>query len=76
MTNLKEKLSASVRQAKAGIQPAPPQETSAAQRRRVKSPATATPRSAPPLDGAPTPSRAIPSAVPGGYASPDRVWPD
>lgn len=80
MTNLKDKLSASVRHAKGGIQsaapPATPLASATEQRRRAKAPATATPGADPSPDVVPVPKRAIPSAVPTGFALPDRVWPD
>ncbi len=87
MKNLKDKLSASVRQAKAGMQPAtkatahpvakPAARSSRAAAGAAVAPtAPAAPRPRPSSAGRPVAAQGTPSQGAGAFAFPDRVWPD
>jgi len=72
MTNLKDKLSASVRQAKASTQPA----FQPAARAAVTSGGSPPPAAAKPPATPPIAAKAIQPLAASGIAFPDRVWPD
>lgn len=75
MTNLKDKLSASVRQAKSSTQAVAPV---TAKTVRTPAPTGANPVAAKPTAPKPVAEKpvAIPPSAPSGIAFPDRVWPD
>lgn len=77
MTKLKDKLSASVRQAKASQQPAAkkPDARTAGKAAPIKAPAVAVHAKAPPPKPAWAPARETPPGS-GSVLFPDRVWPD
>ncbi len=64
MKNLKDKLSASVRQARTAVQTKTPDRKAAA------------PPPAVPSRSATPPAPALPCTAPAGFAAPGRVWPD
>lgn len=76
MTTLKDKLSASVRQAKARAPETPPVASPpTVTPAKPVAPKTATRRSPPPL-ATPQPVAVPQPAAQSGFAFPDRVWPD
>jgi len=82
MTNLKDKLAASVRQAKSSIQPSTQPVARTVRRSPVRAPAAVEPtavvpvRTTQPSGALPMPIQITQASVPGGFAFPDRVWPD